>query len=196
VARSATSATVEARVRELAHAGDLAGAATEAIRGLGPDVLRYLRSILRDEDAAREAFSQFAENLWKGLPGFRGDASLRGWAYRLALHAALNLREEAWRRRGRRLATDEASRIAADVRTRTAVRLERQHRALDELREALSIEDRSLLSLRIDQELSWGEIAAVLARDGRPADPAALMKRFERLKARLARLAKAKGLLE
>src|SRR6266542_5799866 len=174
----------------MASSQDLDAAATAAIRTLGPQVLRYLRSLLRDEDAAAEALSQWAENVWKGLAAFRGEASLRGWAFRLAFNAALNLQHEAWRRRGERLATTAASRLAEDVRTRTAVRVERQRQALDVLRGSLSVEERSLLALRIDQELSWAEIAEVLATQGRRAEPAALMKRFERLKDRLARMAK------
>ena len=186
----------EARVRELLDAGDLEGAATEAIRHFGPQVLRYLRSLLREEALATEAFSQFAENLWKGLPAFRAEASLRTWAFRLALNAAINLREQAWRVRGRRLRTAEASKIAEEVRTRTAVRVERQRQALDKLRQSLSVEDRSLLVLRIDQGLSWAEIAEVLSAEGRRVEVAAVTKRFERVKERLAKMARDQGLVD
>jgi RNA polymerase sigma-70 factor, ECF subfamily len=186
----------EARVRELLAAGDLEGAATEAIRWLGPQVLRYLRSLLREEAAATEAFSQFAENLWKGLPAFRAEASLRTWAFRLAFNAAMNLREEAWRVRGRRLRTGEASKIADEIRTKTVVRVERQRQALDKLRQSLSVEDRSLLVLRIDQGLSWAEIAEVLSAEGRRVEVAAVTKRFERVKERLAKLARDQGLVD
>jgi RNA polymerase sigma-70 factor (ECF subfamily) len=187
---------LDARVLAIRDAGDPAGAATIAIRGLGPAVLRYLRSLLRDEDDATEAFSQFAENLWKGLPAFRAEASFRTWAYRLAWNAAQNLREGAWRRRGRRFATGEASALAEEVRTRTAVVVERQRQALERLRASLSVEDQSLLALRVDQGLPWAEVAEVLAEEGRPADPAALMKRFERLKERLGKMAREQGLLD
>src|SRR5512141_2219055 len=95
------SPELESSVLERIAAGDLDGAATEALRALGPSVLRDLRSMLRDEEAAVDAFSQFAENLWKGLASFRGDSSLRTWAFRLAHHAALNLRDEARRRKAR-----------------------------------------------------------------------------------------------
>lgn len=186
---------LEARVKGLV-ADDLAAAATEALRGLGPQVLRYLRSILRDEELAGDAFSEFAEHLWRGLATFRGDASLRVWAYRLAHHAALDVRGEAWRRRGRRLATSEASRLAVEVRTGTATHVEQRRQALDRLREALTLEEQSLLGLRIDQGLAWSEIAEVVAAEGEKVEPAALMKRFERLKGRLARMAKAQGLVE
>jgi RNA polymerase sigma-70 factor, ECF subfamily len=188
--------STDEQVRALLAAGDTPEAATVALRQLGPSILRYLRSLLRNEADARDAFSQFAENLWRGLSEFRGDSSLRTWAFRLAWHAALNIRDQAWQRRRQRLATTAASCLADEIRTRTALKVERQKRVLDTLREALSVEDRSLLVLRVDQALPWNEIAEVLGGRGKPVDPATLMKRFERLKERLARMAKEQGLVD
>jgi len=190
------SPELEERLHQLIAAGDLRGAATEAIRGYGPQVLQVLRAMLRDEAEARDAFSQFAENLWKGIGTFRGEASFKTWSLRLACNAARNQRDEAWRRRGRRLATREASALAEEVRTRSVVRVERQRQALDRLRQALSVEEQSLLVLRLDQGLSWNEVADVLAEKGKPAEPAALMKRYERIKERLGKLARDQGLVD
>jgi RNA polymerase sigma-70 factor (ECF subfamily) len=106
------------------------------------------------------------------------------------------LKNEAWRRRGRRFFSGEASALAEEIRTRSHVKVERQRNALDKLRESLDVEEISLLTLRIDQKLSWAEIADVTATDGERIEPAALMKRFERLKGRLAKMAKEQGLLE
>src|SRR5690242_7937809 len=97
--------SVEARVRELLSSGRAGDAAAEAIRELGPQVLAYLCALLKNEGDAREVFSQFAEDLWKGLPGFRGDASLRGWAYRVAWHASVRWLRDPYRQRGQRLET-------------------------------------------------------------------------------------------
>lgn len=108
----------------------------------------------------------------------------------------MNLKNEAWRRRGRRFFSGEASALAEEIRTRSHVKLDRQRHVLDKLRESLDVEEVSLLALRIDQKLSWAEIAEVTSSDGRPVEPAALMKRFERLKGRLARMARDQGLLE
>jgi RNA polymerase sigma-70 factor, ECF subfamily len=175
--------------------GDVRAAATEVIQGQGPAVLRYLRSVLRDEPTAGDAFSQWAECVWRGLGGFRREASVRSWAFRLAWNTGMHVRGDAWHRKVRRFETGEASALADTVRTRTAVAVERQQRALDELRKELSAEDETLLVLRVDQGLSWREIAAVLAEEGMALDPNVLMKRFERLKARLRKLAKERGLL-
>jgi RNA polymerase sigma-70 factor (ECF subfamily) len=182
-------------VRERLAAGDPDGAATALIEALGPAILRYLRSMLRVEEDAADAFSQWSENVWTGLPAFRGESSLKTWSYRLAWNVAQNLRNEAWRRHGQRLSSGKASLLAMSIRTKSVVIVERQRQALDELRAALSDEDRSLLVLRLDQQLSWNEVAEVLAADGKPVDAATLMKRFERVKTKLGELARARGLL-
>jgi RNA polymerase sigma-70 factor, ECF subfamily len=70
------------------------------------------------------------------------------------------------------------------VRT-TVVRVERQRRWLEEVRELLSVEERALLTLRVDRELSWAEIAEVLAAEGKRVEAATVAKRYERLKERL-----------
>ncbi|HVP68454.1 MAG TPA: sigma-70 family RNA polymerase sigma factor [Anaeromyxobacteraceae bacterium] len=187
--------STDGRVAELLAQGDVAGASTEAIRGLGPRVLRYFRSVLRDEDEAADAFSQFAENVWKGLADYRGDSALLTWAFRIARNVAANTRRSPWLRGRQRLSTGAASALAESMRTRTLGRSVREGDALRKLREALSIDDQSLLALRIDQELSWAEVADILSKDGRPVQPAALMKRFERLKQRLGTMARKQGLL-
>ena len=182
-------------VRERLATGGADGAATALIEALGPAILRYLRSMLRVEEDAADAFSQWSENVWTGLPSFRGESSLKTWGYRLAWNAAQNLRNEAWRKRGQRLATGQASALAMSIQTKSVVVVERQRQALEELRAALSDEDRSLLVLRLDQQLSWNEVAEVLAAEGKRIEPATLMKRFERVKARLGELARERGLL-
>ncbi|HET8540854.1 MAG TPA: sigma-70 family RNA polymerase sigma factor [Anaeromyxobacter sp.] len=183
----------EARIGALLAAGDERGAATEAMRAFGPKILGYLRSILRDEADAGDAFSVWAEHLWRGIRSFRGDSSFRTWAFKIAYNAALNVRNEAWRRLGRGFEPGEASRLAEEIRTKTAVREERQRTRLEEIRAQLTPEEQTLLTLRIDQQLSWDEIAAVLSANGDPVDPAALRKRFQRLKERLAEMLRDPG---
>jgi RNA polymerase sigma-70 factor (ECF subfamily) len=186
----------EQAIRRSIEAGDPRGAATEAIRAYGPQILRYLRSVMNDEDEAREAFSQFAENLWRGVADFRGSAPLRIWAYRIAWNVACDMRKQPWNTRRRRLSTGEASRLAATIATSSDERFEQRRRALAELRETLSPEDRALASLRIDQGFSWEECAEALSEDGRIVKANTLTKRFERIKERLGRAARKKGLLD
>ena len=140
--------TTYSRVRDLLAKGENDSAATLAIRALGPPVLRYLRAILRDEDDTKDAFSHWAESMWHGLPGFHWKSSLQTWAYRLAYHAALGLRDEAWRRHGRRFETGEATHRGDDPH-RNGVRVERQRIILRQLREALTLEEQTSTSASI-----------------------------------------------
>ncbi len=186
---------VETRVLAHSEAGRPDEAATAAIEGYGAAVFGYLRSVLDDEDDARDAYAQWAEDLWKGLPGFRREASLRGWTYRLAWHAACRLRRDPYRARGVRLPTSAASRLAASVAASTVATGSRRA-GLDRLRAQLPPEDCTLLTLRLDRELEWDEVAVVLSAEGAPVGAAALRKRFERLKERLRELAREEGLLD
>jgi len=185
------------RATLLLRAGDHRGAAEAILRDHGPGIMGYLLSVLRNEDDTSDVFSEFSLDLWRGLPGFRGDAPPRVWAYRLAWHAAARLLRDPFRRRGQHLETNEISRIADEVRSSVILgRREAQQAGIDRLRNKLTPEERALLVLRLDRDLSWREVATVLAADGEPVDEAALRKRFERLKAKLAQLARAEGLLE
>jgi RNA polymerase sigma-70 factor, ECF subfamily len=177
--------TLQSRVERLVAKGDTSAAATLVLKEFGPEILRFLSSVLREDDDAADAFSQFAENLWRGLGSFRGHSSLRTWAFRVAWNSAFSLRNDAWHRYGRRFETGEASRLAEELRTKTVVRVARQHDALEKLRQTLSTEDQTLLALRLDREFSWEEIAEILSTSGERVQPLTLMKRFERLKKRL-----------
>jgi RNA polymerase sigma-70 factor (ECF subfamily) len=186
----------DALVESLLARKDYRGAAEAVMRELGPGVRGLLQTLYRrSPDTADEAFSLFAENLWRHIGAFRGEASIKTWAYCLARNAAITVTREGWRRLGRRLETVEAERLAEEVRTRSAVRLERQSQGLSELRDSLDLDDQTLLTLRLDERLSWDEIARIMSSGQEAVDAAALRKRFERLKTRLGELARRRGLL-
>jgi RNA polymerase sigma-70 factor (ECF subfamily) len=189
---------LEARCLEALDRGDPAGAATLVVRELGPQLLGYLCSVLRSEADAGEVFSMFSEDLWRGLPGFRRECPLRVWCYRLAWHAAARFLRDPYRGRGRRLETTELARLVGEVRSSVFLGRDQARQAtLDRLREGLGPEERTLLVLRVDRGLSWSEVALVLGDErGAPVEEAALRKRFERLKEKLAERARQEGLLE
>ncbi len=186
--------SLESKAADLVARGLVDEAATAVIESVGPEVLGYLRAVLRDEAGASDAFSRFAEAVWRGLPSFRGESSLRVWCYRIAWRAVLSQKRDPYQRRRERLGTSMASRVAGRVFATTAVELERQSSALERLKAQLEPDEQTLLTLRVDRQLSWREVAAVLAEEGAPVDEAALRKRFERLKEKLARAAREGGL--
>lgn len=187
---------VEARVRALRDAGDLHGAATEIIRHHGPRILRYLRSLLREEETAEDAFALFAEQIWTGLEGFRGDASVLTWSYTVAWRAALRQLRDPYRRRRRPLEPGDYSRLVDEVRQSTLAHLRTEVRTgIARLRDSLQPEDQTLLYLRIDQQMAWKDVAEVLTAEGAVVEEAALRKRFERVKRRLREIAVKEGLV-
>lgn len=183
---------MEARISAHLDAGSLSEAAVEAVRGYGPQLLGYLLGVLRDEEAARDAFAAVCEDIWSGLGGFRRECSFRTWAYRLAWNRAQQMLGSAHRRRVRRLESGELSALVDSVRS-LASRLHSQAARghVARLREALDAEEQTLLTLRVDRELSWSEVGEVLS-----LDEAVLRKRFERIKDKLRALAEREGLLD
>jgi RNA polymerase sigma-70 factor (ECF subfamily) len=187
---------LEASLAAALAAGQLSEAATLAIRGYGPQILGYLSGLLRNDGLADEAFSRFAEDLWKGIGNFRRESSFRTWSYRVAWSAARDVQGEAFRRRGRRLETAEISQLVQEVRSSAALHQEEAQDKLEKLRAKLTPEEQTLLILRINRGLSWKEVAEVMAEGDAPVDEAALRKRFERVKTRLRKLAEDEGVLE
>jgi RNA polymerase sigma-70 factor (ECF subfamily) len=177
---------IETRVTSLLAGGEYRSAATEVIRGYGPRALGYLHRLLGNETDAADAFSLFAEQVWRGMPNFEGRSSVKTWAFKAAWSAAMKVRDDAWRRLREGLPSSAASHLADEVRTNTAIRFETLRQELEVLRSELTAEDQTLLALRLDQELTWEEVAEVLSIEGRVVDPATLRKRYERIKARLA----------
>jgi len=186
---------LDADIKGLLERGDAASAATRAVEALGPSVFGYLCS-LHEEDDAKDVFSVWAEDLWRGLPSFRGDASLRTWSYRLAWHASCRFRRDPFRRRREEIPTSAASRLAASVASRSGLAPGSRRERLERLRAALTPDEQTLLVLRVDRELEWEEIAAILSEEGVPVASPALRKRFERLKEKLAGLARTERLID
>lgn len=201
--RRVTASEVERRVRQLCDGGDARGAATIAIQGLGPELLGFLVVMMGDEHDAGDVFADLCVRIWRGLPGFRWDSSLRTWTYVLARRACYAFRRTRAAHPGqvRFSQISELDELIVRVRTTTlaGLREHRQTRA-ERLRARLAPDEQALLTLRIDRELEWRDIARVLA--GEDADDpgelddaeltrtaAALRKKFERLKDKLRRLA-------
>jgi len=193
--------TPEEQIRGLLDKGDLHGAATQAIRGYGPEVLGFLATLVRDPHDASEVFSQTCEDLWAGLAGFQGRSSMRTWLYILARHAAARFQRAPHRRPGRRVSLSQAGELADQVRTRTLpfLRTEAKDR-FAQIRNSLDERDRSLLVLRVDRRMTWKEIALVLSSEGDcdeviEREAARLRKRFQWLKEEIRARARRAGLL-
>lgn len=171
-------------------------AAEEVIRAFGAEIGGYLERLLGSPDDADDAFSLWEVAVWRGVGSLREPAAARVWAYKVAWNAARQLRREAWGRRRVSLRSSWASRLPAEPSSRTPRRVEREASALASLRRALPVRDRSLLTLVVDRGFTFAEAAEVMAEEGEPVAEATLRQRYHRLKVRLGRLARKRGLIE
>lgn len=178
-----------AAVRARLEAGDRTSATTLIVEGYGPQILGFLMAMAHSDADAHDAFSQFCEDLWRGLPGFRWQSSLRTWSYTLARNALHRQRAGAPQRHGPHFALSDAPELGAMAERARTVTPE-SHRTetrvrFAALREQLDPDDHTLLILRVDRRMPWYDIAEIL---GEPAEPAALRRRAATLRKRFERL--------
>jgi RNA polymerase sigma-70 factor (ECF subfamily) len=183
------SSNVDASVSAHLARGDNASALRAILDAYGAELHTFVRSVLRNEHAASEAFAQVQEDLWRGLPGFRAESSLRTWAYVVAQRACFRHRARAGNRRDAPLSAASPTALAARTDT-SRRRREQRHALLVQLREELPEDDRALMILRVDRDLSWEDVARVLSETATSEEKphvtvAGLRKRFERIKERL-----------
>jgi RNA polymerase sigma-70 factor (ECF subfamily) len=175
--------------------GDIEGAAARVIQGCGPCIRGYLRVCLGEDRLVRDAFSAFSEAVWQRIRRYRGEPRLMIWAHRLAYVAAKERRETS---RLRKPAGTRKSRPASRNFSRTrAATLEPIGAAEDAelMRRELTLEEQTLLTLRIDRQLDWEDIAWVLGQRGGAEGGTQMARRYERLVARLHAAAIARGLI-
>lgn len=195
---------IDQTVAELLRAGALDRAATSVLDEYGAELYGFLVQTLGSESDAAEVFSQTAEDLWKGLAKFGFRCSLRTWIYVLGRHAASRFRRSPWNNRNRRTGESQAQSAAVLARSRTQPwRRTEVKDKFSALRESLDPDDRTLLTLRVDRDLAWEDVARVMLGDDNEPDRATLTresdrlrKRFQLLKTELRRRAEAAGLLD
>ncbi|HEX8796147.1 MAG TPA: sigma-70 family RNA polymerase sigma factor [Polyangiaceae bacterium] len=203
-------ARLESDVKALCDSSDWAAAATAVLKGYGPEVYGFLLSVHRNETDANDAFAELAEAVWRSLPTFAWESTVRTWTYAVARNVSRRGKRDVAHRERRAPRTGDAAlnQLAARVRTETAafLRTEKKTR-LQALRKSLPQSDQMLLVLRIDRGLAWNDLARILhEQEGKgdaPLDDAAvareaarLRKRFQHVKDKLRDMAKKEGLLE
>ena len=192
---------VEAETRALIASGQVELAVAAVVRGYGPELMTYLVAVARSETDGGDAFSEAMVDVWRGLPAFRWESSLRAWCYTLARHALARVQRAPARRREVALASEELVALVAKVRTRTATAARTDVKdGIRALREQLTPDEQAILILRVDRNLPWRDVARILADEDAPSDAvlvrrtAALRKRFEAIKATLRAKARMAGL--
>jgi RNA polymerase sigma-70 factor (ECF subfamily) len=197
---------LEAPIRQRQSEHDYSKATALMLELYGERIRRFLAAQTREPNIAEEAYSDFAYDVWRGMPGFRWECSARSWAFTLAKHAMLRAAKKRRLRRRREqlvshaeldggFAQQPASERRRADRTTSRLRVERCCRELP-------LADQTLLSLRVRRRLNWKAIAqlmsveriAALGPSAVDSEAARLRKRFQLVKARLRLLAAADAL--
>ncbi|WNG25747.1 sigma-70 family RNA polymerase sigma factor [Cystobacter fuscus] len=194
---------LEQDIRELCSRGDTGRAVERALQGYGVEIMRLIASVMHNPEQANDGFSLFCENLLKGLPGFRWESSFRTWAYRLARNACYQLMHAPAARETpvtASLIPEQPEPRRSDTQPWQRTSVKERFRAL---RDSLQPEERMILMFRVDQRLSWTEVARVMWDENEPPTSAALNRKatslrqqFQRIKAHLRTMAIGQGLIE
>lgn len=190
--------TTENAIKAAWDRGDFDAAISIALDKYGDELFGFLMGLARHQAQAEDAFSAACERMWRGLPSFRWESTLRVWAYRISRNEFLRTTRDVARARKGVPISQVASIQKAMDRARSTTPPEHRTEVKDrfaELRAELDPEDLMLLGLRIERKMAWADIANVLAHaqseDEPPATPpdartiATLRKRFARLKDKL-----------
>ncbi len=133
-------------------------AVTEHQRAVFFHALRVCRG---DEQLARDVAQKTFLSAWKAKEGFRGEASIKTWLLRIAHNLALNELRRAHRRR-EVLPKEEPEAPSEAPSTPTDIDHARRRAALREAVLELSPRQRDVTLLRLYEDLTFPEIAAVL----------------------------------
>jgi RNA polymerase sigma-70 factor, ECF subfamily len=159
-AQPAARAADDAGLIDRARSGDPA-ACEELVRTYLDDVYRLTLRILGDRDLAQDATQDTFVNALGALSRFRGEASFRTWLLRIAVNASRSLgRRQVRRREVNLVLADHEASDAQDPATRAENVTEAKR--VEEVLTRLPPKQRMAVSLRVQQGLSYAEIATAL----------------------------------
>jgi RNA polymerase sigma-70 factor (ECF subfamily) len=116
----------------------------------------YVATSADREDLVQE----IATELWKAIPGFRGDASERTWLYRIAHNTAVTTVTKLRKRQGREWGLDTVPEPAiAAVSDDDLIRAEKRGLMIAAIRE-LPVSDRQIVLLHLEG-LNYAEIQEI-----------------------------------
>jgi RNA polymerase sigma-70 factor (ECF subfamily) len=188
--------SIELAVREHHGCGNFKLAAEVAVHAYGQEMFRFVRAQLVDIDQANEASAELWSEIWRALPGFQWRSSFRTWAYVLARRVVIRLTTRVRRGHELPLSNTQISQLEAQLRTSIWYLRDDARTWLAEIRANLLPDERALLFMRVDQNLSWQQTAEILLeREPNAQELAAVRKKFSRLTSRLREEARISGLL-
>ncbi len=190
---------LEQRIRESLASQDNHGAAQLACGAYGAEILGWLCAVLMDNESAHATYNAFLAELATELWTYRGDYPLRIWMYGLARKLAMRNVRPASRVDSPIGASVGPTRSQDNEGGRAETPAEISATALARMREVLEPEERMILVLRVDRQMSWEDVARVMENPPTPGTlrecATRLRRYFHRTRDRLRDLASRQGLL-
>lgn len=127
------------------------------------ELLGMLYHLVGHGEDARDALQETFVKCWRNRDKLGAVENLKAWIFRVALNTGRDLRQTAWRRRKRPLPEDPAvipsQRQGPDTEVETSEQILLLRKAVSQLR----AEEQEVFLLRQNGELTYEEIAAMLA---------------------------------
>lgn len=124
-------------------------------------VFRVALGILKDEDGASDVAQEAFLKAFRGLEGFRGDASFKTWLLTITANEAKGALRKAGRRK--ELALETIGPIGSNEESvDDAMEREEDGARIKALLEELPEKQKQAVTLRIFEELSFREIGAII----------------------------------
>lgn len=139
------------------------GAIDELVSEHRPTIVRTSLGLLADPAAAEDVAQEVILRMQASLAGFRGDAELSTWLYRVTLNACRDQLRRV-RRQGEHVEISEApnaTELRLEPMSDERVDIDRARQAVREAIERLPADQREVVLLRFVEDLPYAEIARV-----------------------------------
>ncbi len=119
-------------------------------------LLRLCSIYAPDSDTKRDFFQESLLNIWKSMPSFKGDASLKTWMYRITINVCLGLEKRQTKYDFVDITNLSLEKDYFNDLELPDYRLEKLHNCISKLKET----EKTLIGLYLE-ELSYKEISAI-----------------------------------
>ncbi|WP_018476881.1 RNA polymerase sigma factor [Pontibacter roseus] len=120
---------------------------------------RVCKSYAKGSDEAQDLFQEVVLNIWKSLPGYKGQAGLSTWMYRITLNVCLQARYRQDKKQARTLRL-ESIHMEKTPSEEFDAEEEERYKALHQCIQQLNDSDKSVIVLFLE-DLPYKDIAEI-----------------------------------
>ncbi len=152
----------EQEISQALARGEHRDAAHRLVRLYGDEMFRFCVHTLANPADGEELAQEVLTAACRSLPRFRGRSTLRTWLYRVARNKLTDFYQRQGRGPRKTLPYETVELADSDPDAEAEMVLVQRRQRLARALSSLGPEDRQVLSLRVDQELPYAEIARIL----------------------------------